>query len=147
MSRSIFIIAGAGWVLGILCFFLAMKIRDRNNHDWDIEDRPPKAVDVRYWHLADIGCATGISQLGAATTADVTAPSPIFSPKGEGLDHYQKQKERRERPMRLLVTYPCQPPGGVTKAERSLFGMAPATPHPRLDLDQPLLSPKRCGAS
>ena len=25
MSRSIFIIAGAGWVLGILCFFLAMK--------------------------------------------------------------------------------------------------------------------------
>ena len=35
----------------------------------------------------------------------------------------------------------------VTKAERSLFGMAPATPHPRLDLDQPLLSPKRCGAS
>jgi len=49
--------------------------------------------------------------------------------------------------MRLFVTYPCQPPGGVTKAERSLFGMAPATPHPRLDLDQPLLSPKRCGAS
>ena len=31
--------------------------------------------------------------------------------------------------MQLLVTYPCQPPGGVTKAERSLFGMAPATPH------------------
>ena len=27
MSRAIFVIAGAGWVLGILCFFLAMKAR------------------------------------------------------------------------------------------------------------------------
>jgi hypothetical protein len=35
--------------------------------------------------------------------------------------------------MRLFVAYPCQPPGGVTKTERPLFGMAPATPHPRLD--------------
>jgi hypothetical protein len=25
MSKTIFVIAGAGWVLGILCFFLAMK--------------------------------------------------------------------------------------------------------------------------
>jgi hypothetical protein len=25
MSRSIFIVAGAGWVLGILCLFLGMK--------------------------------------------------------------------------------------------------------------------------
>jgi hypothetical protein len=57
---------------------------------------------------------------------------PIFFRKFESLDHCQKQKERQERPMRLFVTYPCQPPGGVTKAERSLFGMAPATPHPAL---------------
>ena len=49
--------------------------------------------------------------------------------------------------MRLFVVYPCQPPSGVTKTERPLFGMAPVTPHPRLDLGQPLLSPKRCGAS
>ncbi len=44
--------------------------------------------------------------------------------------------------MRPFVSYPCQPPGGVTKAERSLFGMAPATPHPRIDLGQRLLRQK-----
>ncbi|MGA7020691.1 MAG: hypothetical protein WBZ25_27420, partial [Pseudolabrys sp.] len=25
MSKAIFVVAGAGWVLGIFCFFLAMK--------------------------------------------------------------------------------------------------------------------------
>jgi hypothetical protein len=42
MSRSIFIVAGAGWVLGILCLFLGMRrVRHRNNPDCDAEDRPP----------------------------------------------------------------------------------------------------------
>ena len=42
MSRSIFIIASAGWVLGILCFFLAMKSSTTGiNPDWGAEDRPP----------------------------------------------------------------------------------------------------------
>jgi hypothetical protein len=27
MPKAIFVVAGAGWVLGILCFFLAMKVR------------------------------------------------------------------------------------------------------------------------
>ena len=27
MPKAIFVVAGAGWVLGILCFFLGMKVR------------------------------------------------------------------------------------------------------------------------
>ena len=44
--------------------------------------------------------------------------------------------------MRLFVTYPCQPPGGVTKTGRSLFSMTPVTPHLRIDLGQRLLRQK-----
>ena len=35
MSKAIFVTAGACWVLALICFFLAIKVRHRNNHDWD----------------------------------------------------------------------------------------------------------------
>jgi hypothetical protein len=58
------------------------------------------ARNITQRHFQD-DVMTGISQLGVAT-ADVSRVVPIFSPKGEGLDHCQKQKEPQEPLRRFL---------------------------------------------